>query len=64
MAQAVQLLMDCIADMILHEGVETMRQMTAAGMSLHPEKRPKTVRGKFPADMGGGECFWQNSHST
>lgn len=56
-AQAVQLLMDCVADMVLHEGVENMQQMTSGGMSLFPSHRPKTIRGKFPSRMGGGQSL-------
>ena len=54
-AQEVQLLMDCVADMVVHEGVQNMGQMTEAGMTLFPEHKPKFVRGRFPDHMGGGE---------
>ena len=56
-AQEVQLLMDCVADMVVHEGVQNMGQMTQAGMTLFPERRPKFVRGQFPDHMGGGETL-------
>ena len=55
MAQEVQLLMDCVADMVVHEGVQNMGQMTQAGMTLFPESRPRFVRGQFPDHMGGGK---------
>ncbi len=59
-AQEVQLLMDCVADMVVHEGVQNMGQMTQAGMTLFPEHKPKFVRGHFPDHMGGGRDSWQS----
>lgn len=47
--------MDCVADMVIHEGIQNMEKMTEAGMTLFPEHKPKFVRGQFPNDMGGGE---------
>ena len=60
-AHAVQLLMDCVADMVVHEGVENMGKMTAGGMSLYPPHRPKYVRGQFPEKMGGGQPLHASS---
>ena len=49
-----QLLMDCVSDMITHEGLEGMQSMLEAGMKLQPSSRPTKVTGTLPPEMGGG----------
>lgn len=56
-AREVQLLMDCVADMIVHEGMEGMLKMVNSGLSLYPEISPRCVRGNLPDHMGGGESI-------
>jgi hypothetical protein len=53
-AHSAQLLMDCIADMVAHEGVTRMQHMVQGGATLFPKDHPTVVRGRFPDDMGGG----------
>ena len=54
MRQEAQLLMDCIADMVLHEGMDAMRKMVAGSIWLWPRSRPHCVRGHLPDELGGG----------
>ena len=55
MAGRAQLLMDCVSDMITHEGLEGMQKMVECGLKLHPYDKPLTVKGQLPSDTGGGE---------
>lgn len=49
-ADKAQLLMDCISDMIQHEGMDGMKQMVQNGIRLHPLEDPSVVRGEMNAE--------------
>lgn len=53
-----QLLMDCISDMIIHEGIEGMQKMVENGVNLHPFQDPNVVRGELVLDSGLGTFLY------
>lgn len=53
-AQKALLLLNCIVDMVLHEGVEGMQKMVERGMELKPRQWPTSVCGILPEELGGG----------
>ncbi|KAK9823922.1 hypothetical protein WJX72_006365 [[Myrmecia] bisecta] len=58
-----QVLMDCIADMVVVEGLEGMQQLIAGGMRLvELPSGGLQVRGETPEELGGGP--WHYPHAT